>query len=248
VRLAEPKVTCLSVVGCSGHPPLKRVLKHLAGSRYIASVPDDDGNRIKLAGHLAPTPENQELFERHQVRAVVIFRDPRDNLTQLVRRTVLGYCPDKFLRPGTHPDAVAYNALVAASEGKRGDAPFVDFYVEGIGGREVLDRIFRVSQWKNHPRVQAVRFEDLIDVWGERPDVPRQTIVGIAEFLGASVTDEELDALEAAGERFLDKRRSGKAGFLQRWQDAFTDEDKASFKRYYGDLLIDLGYETDLDW
>jgi len=48
----------------------------------------------------------------------------------------------------------------------------------------------------------------------------------------------------------LDPRRSptfrtGKSGG---WRKAFTEEHKRLFKEVAGDLLIRLGYETNLDW
>ena len=152
-------VTPLSVVGCSGHPVLKRVLKRLAGPAYVASVRDEHGRRHKLAGHLRYCAENLALFEAHDVRAVLIYRDPRDNLKHLVDRSIHGYCPDKFERPGTHADAVRYHQLVKAAQGTRGGESYVEFYVETIGAEQVLRDIFQVTMWKDHPRVHPVAFE-----------------------------------------------------------------------------------------
>ena len=246
--LPHPTVTCLSVVGCSGHPPLKHVLKHLAKDRYSASIVDPELGKVKLAGHLDPSARNQELFERHQVRAAVIYRDPRDNLLQLVRRSVLDYTAEKFVAPNTHPTAIAYHGLVKAHQDAWVDQPVVEYFVETIGAVDLLHTIFRVTQWHRHPRVQAIRFEDLIDLWGTAGDAPRRAITTIAEFLGASVTDDELDALIEHNATWLEKKVVNKPHYLEPWQDVFTEHDKATFKRHFGPLLIELGYEADEDW
>ena len=243
-----PKVTCLSVVGCSGHPPLKHVLKHLSGKRYAASIHDPDRGRVKLAGHLDPSAENQELFERDQIRAVVIYRDPRDNLLQLVRRSFLDYTAEKFVAPNTHPTAIAYHRLVKEHQDAWTGRRVVEYFVDGIGGLDVLSTIFRVTEWHRHPRVQGVRFEDLVDLWGTDPEAPRRTITSIAEFLGVTVTDTEIDGLVAHNAIWLEKKVENKPHYLQPWQEVFTDADKAAFKHHFGPLLIDLGYEADNDW
>ncbi|HSM84450.1 MAG TPA: sulfotransferase, partial [Nodosilinea sp.] len=40
----------------------------------------------------------------------------------------------------------------------------------------------------------------------------------------------------------------GGKGSIGGWQKYFKDSHKQAFKRVAGDLLIDLGYETNLDW
>jgi hypothetical protein len=227
---------------------LKKTLKVLAGDDYVASVRDEAGDRIKLAGHLPYTPAHEELFEQHDVRAAVIYRDPRDNFLQLVRRTLQGYCDEKFTRPNTHPTAVRYHQLVKRSEGQRGDAPFVEFYVDGIGGRETLDTIFQVTEWRHSPRVLSVRFEELVDLYGDAPDVQRRTIHGIADFVGASPTDAQIERLAAKGRDWLRKKVAKKDGYLTSWRDVFTDQDREAFKARFGHLVVDLGYEQDDDW
>jgi hypothetical protein len=224
------------------------VLKHFARERYASSVNDPERGRVKLAGHLAPSAENQELFDRHQIRAVVVYRDPRDNLLQLARRSVLDYTPVKFRAPRTHPNAIAYHELVKAHQGEWADQPTVEFFVETIGAVTLLHTIFQVTQWHHHPRVHGVRLEDLVDFWGTDADAPRRTITSIAEFLGASVTEAELDALQAANAEWLATKSVDRPHYAQPWQDVFTDHDRATFKRHFQPLLVDLGYETDDDW
>jgi hypothetical protein len=248
VTTTGPAVTALSVVGCSGHPMLKHTLKALAKTRYTASVRDDERVRTKLAGHLAYTAENAELFEQHDIRAGLVYRDPRANLLQLVRRSVERYCAGKFEQPGTHPTALDYHRLVTAFDGQRGDRPFVEFYVDGIGARQTLVDIFQVAEWRHCPRVHAVRFEDLVDLHGDDPEGQRRTIEGLARFVGATVTEADVDDLVATCGAWLGRKQSRKDTFMVGWEEVFTDEDKAAFKRAFGSVVVDLGYEQDDDW
>jgi hypothetical protein len=64
------------------------------------------------------------------------------------------------------------------------------------------------------------------------------------------------DLLERSSFRFYTGRERGKEdrkrfyrkGIAGDWKNHFSDEDKRSFKKLAGDMLIRLGYEKDLDW
>jgi hypothetical protein len=239
-------VTCVSVVGCSGHPIMKRALKHLVPDRYLSSV-REDGERVKLAGHLAFTGRNLALFQEHDLRSVLVVRDPRDNFVNLVNRSRYGYCPEKFDRPRTHPDAVEFHRLLMA-HAEPGRTGVVDHYVEGIGALATLRRIFEVARWHGHPRIHTVRFEDFIDLRGEGHAAQRPTIARLAEFLGVEGTDEDIDRIATTNNQWIRWKVDRQPEYVVGWQEVFTDEDRAAFKRHFGDVLLRLGYEADDDW
>jgi hypothetical protein len=241
-------VAALSVAGGSGNQILKRTLKELAGDRYARWVADDRGERIRLTGHRPRTPELEAVFEAHDVLAVLVLRDPRDNLVNLINRSRNGWCGDKFQRPGGNVDASTYDSLVRVG----GDPPlgrsFVDWYVDGIGARPTLDRIFQVAEWRTSPRVHTIRLEDLLDLHGEDADAPRRTIDGMAAFLGVTVSERKVDRLVATGRTWVRQRATEDPGLLTRWDELFTEADREAFERHFGPLLVDLGYERDGDW
>ncbi len=240
-------VTCLSVIGCSGHPVLKMVLKKIADKGYIDSVRDEHNVRVKLSGHLCHNAENIQLFEKHHIKAVLIYKDPRDNLKHLVYRSLYDYCPKKFTRPNTHPNAVKFHELVKCSEGKRGAHPFVEFYVDTMGAKPLLYDIFQVASWKDHPWVHAVKFEALTDFREEDQGVQFSAVEGIADFLGISLPKTEIKAIAGSCFRKIRKKKK-KDEYMVGWEELFSEEDKALFKKYFGKLLIDLGYEKDNNW
>ncbi|MCK5879222.1 MAG: sulfotransferase domain-containing protein [Holophagae bacterium] len=245
-RGKRSQVTCLSVVGCSGHPVLKMVLKEMVAKDYIASVRDEKGMRIKLAGHLQYCDENVRLFEKHNVKAVLVYRDLRDNLIQLVYRSIYNYCSKKFERPGTHPHAVQFHQLIKRFEGERGDQSFVEFYVKTIGAESLLQDIFQVAEWKNHPRVHSVKFEELTNLWGDNRGAQLRTIEGIAGFLGVSLSESEVGEFADRCSQRINKKKQ-KKDYMVGWEELFSDEDKVMFKEHFGRQLIDLGYENGND-
>ncbi|MBA4419971.1 MAG: hypothetical protein C0391_02375 [Anaerolinea sp.] len=97
-----------------------------------------------------------------------------------------------------------------------------------------------------------LRYEDLVaKPWEEMSKVWR--------FLGAAEPDEVLHAalqaeLTANPDKEWQQEKSGDLaqyipkGQQGNWQNMFTDADRAIFKQVAGDLLIQWGYEKDLNW
>jgi hypothetical protein len=96
-----------------------------------------------------------------------------------------------------------------------------------------------------------VRYEDLL----ERPHEEVRRLLG---FLGAEATDEIVKQCvsSASFERLSRGRQRGeedlssffRKGVAGEWRSVFTERDKEIFKEAAGDLLIELGYEKDIDW
>jgi hypothetical protein len=96
-----------------------------------------------------------------------------------------------------------------------------------------------------------VRYEALLDQ-------PEQELARLLSFLGAVGDDEILGVcVEAAGfERWSKGRKQGeedsahlmRKGISGDWKNVFTDVDRRRFKAQAGKLLIELGYERDLNW
>ena len=248
-RRSEPTtaVTLLSVVGCSGHPIMKMTLKGLVPDRYRASV-SDGGARIKLAGHLAFTGRNLARFEQHDIRAVLVVRDPRDNLVNLVNRSRFDYCPEKFERPHTHRDAVEYHRLIKADAGRPRNRGFVDHYVDGIGAARTLRSIFEVARWHGHPRVHTVRLEDLVGLGGAGHAAQRSTLAALAGFLGIEISPEAAEQIIATADRWIEQKSERRSERHLPWREVFSAKDRAAFKCHFGDVLIRLGYESDDRW
>jgi len=110
----------------------------------------------------------------------------------------------------------------------------------------------RTRQWAEHVRAflklqdsyLLVRYEDLVrDKSAE--------IARLASYMGIGV--DELDIAAIAERTSPSSTRKTAGGHVRKarmgdWQRYFQKEHKDAFKRIAGDLLIELGYESDLDW
>lgn len=90
----------------------------------------------------------------------------------------------------------------------------------------------QVEPWRPRPNTLEVRLEDFQDA--HTSDHPR--VQHVVDHLGLTLRPEPYDLMHSAN------------ATSQPWQDVLTPPLKAVFKRRYGLLLTDLGYEDDMDW
>ena len=107
------------------------------------------------------------------------------------------------------------------------------------------DRFEKYKGWMTNENVCAIRFEDLIS------DQREETIRAMMRYYltRTSIHYDEDELVERAIGQIAPEKshtfRSGKAGG---WKDTFNANHKELMKKYAGDLLIELGYENDLNW
>jgi hypothetical protein len=86
---------------------------------------------------------------------------------------------------------------------------------------------------------------------------PRETLASLFEFLGADSSPEVVDRIVRANSfEALTGRKPGQessGAFMRKgvsgdWRGTFTERDKEVFKEEAGELLVELGYEKDLNW
>ena len=239
--------TCFSVIGSSGQPIVKKILSLLDRKRYTGSITNSKGERVKLSGHRYYSSEFRQLVEENNVRAVLIFRDPRDNFKQLVYRSLYDWCPNKWEKERIHPNALKYHLLVKQNQDNREGKGMAELYIESTGGKHILDSIFAVTDWIKHPNILPIRIESLLNFKGNNEELQYSTIQQIADFIGTTITSDDKEKLISECKAFLSKRAT-QDGYMKSWSELFTENDKRIFKKYYGQLLIDLGYEQDYNW
>jgi sulfotransferase 6B1 len=109
----------------------------------------------------------------------------------------------------------------------------------------IAGRFARYRGWLYCPDVLAVKFEDIVS------DNCYTTLHQIAAFYAkrcASTVDVDDLARSMAMNIQPSKSYTFRKGKTGGWKDVFTEEHKAQMKSVAGELLIELGYEQDLNW
>jgi hypothetical protein len=165
------------------------------------------------------------LCKEHNICLFFIYRDPRDQIISWI-----------LTEDTSSPDSIQDRISNAIDPNKE-----YFWGYKGVGGLYEL-----TTPWINVPSVCAVKFEDLVGpAGGGSIECQHATIQRVARHLGTHLSSPIITLI--ANELFGNTAtfRQGKIGS---WKQYFTQEHKELFKKYAGQLLIDLGYEYDFNW
>ena len=167
---------------------------------------------------------------------VFVYRDPRDMLVSHVF-----YATDMHPGHGMHK----YYTEVLNSLEERLDAAIQGVDDEGAELSNVKERYLNYLGWLNIPEALCLRFEDLV----QDQETSFRRLLSYLEGRGMRLQVSQETAIEALRSSIAPHRsgtfRKGKPGS---WKEYFTPQNKQIFKEIAGDLLIQMGYEKDLDW
>ena len=196
-------------------------------------------------GHIAAHPQIAATLKAHQFKHIFIFRDLRDVLVSLMFWWLKR--PEAF-------DNWPYRHYVTLTDNEERLKFLITGFAEDImlGGKpaqtifpDIGARFREFMPWLNEPNCLPVRFEDLID-----PDRKNDVYEDLARYLVPQADGSEVANIVTRMEKGSDpgKSKTFRKGRSGEWQKHFTAEHKALFKQYAGDILIQLGYEKDLEW
>ena len=169
-------------------------------------------------------------------RAFFVARDPRDLV-------ISEYFSLKYPHALTHPYIITMRKHLNSIPVEEGILEIINFasFFETLDG------------WVNS-RDEAVRIFLFEDLFGDRQ---LRTFKELMEHCRIDMSEDILSSLlekhsfkEITGRDLGDESRNHhyRLGVYGDWENHFTDEHKNAFKDRSGSILIDLGYETDLDW
>ena len=164
------------------------------------------------------------LASRVDFRGVHVVRDPRQVL-------VSGYFHHREGHQTHAPTGWVWDMLVEDREQlqRLSLEEGLLYELEHIGSDVIGDQI---AAWRPRPDTIELKLEDFRDVDGyESPAMAR-----LVDFLALPVRPQ------------LRFSRTFGNPESQPWQDVFTPRVTSAFKERFGPLLVDLGYERDLDW
>lgn len=182
------------------------------------------------------------LFEELGIRAVLIVRDPRDVAVSHAHY-IYSLPPGDALRG--KPLHQYYQTL---TETDRIMTSIVGVRREPDGPvlLNIHDRLASVLPWNAAPANYTTRFERLVGARGGGTDDAQRAEIGqIARHLGFDLAEAQIHQL-AAG--LFGGTATFRRGMIGGWRDQFNPDHKRACKDLLGQLLVDLGYEHDLDW
>jgi hypothetical protein len=192
-------------------------------------------------GHIVAAPEILTGWRAENVAHYFMLRDPRD-----VVISHAFYIADKAVQNVHH---AYYQSLGSLEERIRVSILGRPDW-QGTGGEEfnfpdIAARYARYLDWLNEPGVCVLRYEEFLQA--REANLAKMLDYALQRGFHLYVPREQaLQALSAAIQPQKSFTfRKGEAG---NWREHFTDEHKALFKQVAGELLIQLGYETNLDW
>ena len=242
----ERPIVAITIPKCGTHL-LAKCIALLTGKLYTPLhefYKLEDKNFI-LPKHnftLVHAPHNKRiednLIKQNSIK-FFLYRDPRD---QVVSFTFFAKYMNETGMNTIHPrlniplKLVDFNTLL------------LDFIVSGPGvytGRTVAQFYDYFLPWLHLYTVCPVKFENLIGPrGGGTAQAQAQEIKRISTWLGLRKSDQEL----ARVAQVLFGKSTFREGKIGAWRKYFTQEHKQAFKQVAGKLLIDLGYEKDLNW
>lgn len=186
--------------------------------------------------HLLAWPEVMAEVNTDRYVPYFIYRDPRDVVVSHVF-----YITE--MEP-THAHSNYYNTELKT---------FGDRLKVSILGRpdaenefpDINKRFGFYAEWLNVPNMLSLRYEDFVN---DRYHTLGKVVDHFLKRVNtvATARDEIIKALEInINPKNSPTFRTGKTG---EWKKYFKEEHKKIFKEVAGQLLIDLGYEKNLDW
>ena len=188
--------------------------------------------------HLPYTPEVAQVLRQQGIASFLMVRDPRDVVVSHIY-----WVTHKYTAGRLHPyfrDLPDDNARLMASI--RGTPPMKDgFRLEDVGTR------FRsYLAWVDAGSF-LLRFEDLIGpAGGGSEERQRETIRRMGDHLGLALDETQITTI--AQNLFDPHSPTFRKGRIGDWRQHFTQAHKEAMKEVAGDVLIALGYETNMDW
>lgn len=193
--------------------------------------------------HAAYQEKNKFLIEHNNLKTFFIYRDPRDQVVSLANWVI----KIESAIPGHHNVPKLEDLITTLIYGCDGA-----FWTKSVPPYRTVEQLYRLFMpWMNHKQVYIATFEKLVGPQGGGSlELQLQEIKNIAKHMGKNITDEVAKEISKKIFGYTEgfDSRTFFEGQIGSWKKYFTDKHKREFKEVAGQLLIDLGYEKDLNW
>lgn len=219
-----------------GFPPVNRdeANRKLTDEQIVKNIQRMQGGDIGYA-YLDCKPPFDELLTQPGMAAIFIYRDPRDVVLSEIK-----YAADIQTKHDLH---VYFNQTLTSDEERLnfviGGSPLPHLPYTGV-----RKRFLGYIGWLEKP-VLSLRFEDLV----QRDQAAYDRLLDYLAGFDFKLTMPRQEAIQTLIDSITPKKsgtfRKGKPGG---WKETFSEANKKLFKQEAGDILIQLGYEKDMDW
>jgi hypothetical protein len=220
-----------------GFPPVNRAEdnRKLVETAILKNIDQMEAGDIRY-GYIHARQPFIEALTRPGKAMVFVYRDPRDMLVSHVF-----YATEMHPGHGMH----RYYTEVLSTMEERLNAAIQGVDEEGTELSNVKERYLHYLGWLEIPETLCLRFEDLV----LDQEASFQRLLSFLELRGMRLQVSQETAIGALKSSIAPHKsgtfRKGKPGS---WREYFTPQNKQLFKEVAGDLLIQMGYEKDLDW
>lgn len=211
-----------------------------------------------VTAHLFYQEAYAQILAEERYRALLIIRDPRDLVVSFaffvakVREHYLhkffADLPDDRTRIMAVITGVNQPLIIeGVNEMLPPELRSERVQMEGIALGDINTSFRIFLEWQHEPYNMIVKFEDMVGLSGGGSSAAAErTIRDIAEHIELQLSPDEIARI--ASESYDTKSPTFRRGMIGDWKEHFLPEHKVMFKAVAGELLIDLGYETGLDW
>lgn len=199
-----------------------------------------------VRSHLMHCPEVKSVLQEFDCKVIFIYRDLRDVAVSHARWVTKE--PRIFL----HQHYLNLNnfdqQLMSSIQGVPLGTPLGSNVSQPNIGQDFL----RWQGWIEDSTALSVKFEDLVGARGGGSETTRlETIKKIINYLEINLSPAEIEAQFAS--KIMNPQeshtfRKGGKGSIGGWRSVFQEAHKTEFKKVAGKLLVELGYEQNLDW
>ncbi len=190
-----------------------------------------EGKGTYVSTHQLCIPKAVDLIRKNGYKVIFVIRDPRDQLVSLMYFNQNGYWPQLPINDFTVEDRIT--ELITGE--RFGFQCYEESFIPRLGWIDLGPDITYVTT-----------FEKLVGRRGGGSDeLQMQELMNIASHIGVSLNVKKCKII---AKKAFGKDYTFRKGQIGSWKTHFTEENKALYKQYYGQELIDLGYETDFNW
>lgn len=218
--------------------PVSVASPRMAKSGMVASLLSKIDQDKYIIGHMPFSEAGNTLVKEYIAKTITIIRDPRDMALSMLNH----------IRERTSHMAHAYLFSHLQNEGQRLIA-LVNGYDNSYGRLVGLERMYRsMLPWKNTDQNMILRFEDLVgEKGGGQNSLQFDAVQKIINHI-ETTTQYTNEKILSMGSASFGKTTTFRKGQIGRWAEILNEKDKDLFKNTINDLLIELNYESNLDW